>query len=114
MSNPQTIWNLSLALGCSVGAWWMKFGSGVSDDSKTIQKPSNRRDADLVRDLLPFCVPGGPFDHVGASMKEQNGATDGANPPTNVVEVDFAYHRLVRDMRKRAADLGIGNSGKVK
>lgn len=34
MSDPQTIWNLSLALGCSVGAWWMKFGSGVSDDDQ--------------------------------------------------------------------------------
>lgn len=33
MSNPQTIWNLSLALGCCVGAWWMKC-SGVSDDDK--------------------------------------------------------------------------------
>lgn len=114
MSDPQTVFRLGVAFFCAVGAAWMKFGSGVSDDSKTIQKPSNRRDADLVRDLLPFCVPGGPFDHVGAPMKEQNGATDGANPPTNVVEVDFAYHRLVRDMRKRAADLGIGNSGKVK
>lgn len=34
MSDFQTVWKLGLAFGCSVGALWMKFGSGVSDDSK--------------------------------------------------------------------------------
>lgn len=35
MSDAQTIWKLSLALACSVGAYWMKVaGSGVSNVSE--------------------------------------------------------------------------------
>ena len=35
MSDPQTVFRLGVAFFCAVGAAWMKFGSGVSDDSKT-------------------------------------------------------------------------------
>ena len=33
MSDAQTVWKLGVALACAWGAWSMKFGSGVSDES---------------------------------------------------------------------------------
>ena len=103
MSDPQTIWRLGVALACAGGAWWMKVAgsSGVQDVSET-----NR---------LPHVSHGGGGHarvHRHPSMDGSNRMTDGTAqrtaPASNVIMVDFAHHRLVRDMRKRLDDLGIG------
>lgn len=48
MSDAQTVWQLSVALACTVGAAWMKFCGGVSDDSKA----NDVRDGVAGHDLL--------------------------------------------------------------
>ena len=114
MSDATTIWRVSLALGFAGVAAWMKFASGGVRDDKgpvgsrsdgafrdvggNMDHSSGQRDADYIGEAIRS-VTQGCYE---ATNRDQSG--------TNVVNVDFAYHRLVRDMRKRAVDLGIFDS----
>lgn len=90
----QTIYRLGLALGCVWGAWFLKVGSGVSDDSKAdgIHDGGNGRTGSnrVLRGSL----------HRGASaMKEDNG---------NGQVIDFFAARDRISMRRWAVANGFG------
>lgn len=111
MSDAQTIYRLGLALGCALGAWVLKFSSGVGD----VVSGNSSHDADHVcrgRSGIRNSRVG-----VGGAMKGKNGTAYRTEPGSNVLVVDFAHLRAVNDMRKRMHDLGVFSGvpdGKVK
>lgn len=90
----------------------MKCSSGVSDDSKA---DGLSHVPDGARSSHRICR-GSRVAEVHA-MKGKNGTAYRTEPGSNVVEVDFAHFRSVRDLRARLDKLGIFSSvpdGKVK
>ncbi|MBK8467805.1 MAG: hypothetical protein IPL32_18495 [Chloracidobacterium sp.] len=80
----------------------MKWVSGVSDDDKK----SDVRDVVASRSVLRG-VRGGGVDG-GTNMKGKNERTTyRTEPGSNVIAVDFAHCRAIRDMRKRLHELGV-------
>ncbi len=67
MSDPQTVFRLGVAFFCAVGAAWMKFGSGVSDDSKTSDVCNGVASNDLLYRVRDRGLAGG-----ANPMKEQD------------------------------------------
>ena len=63
----QTIYRLGLALGCVWGAWFLKVGSGVSNDDKT----SDVRNGVAGSDFL-YRVPNRSLASGANPMKEQD------------------------------------------
>lgn len=90
MSDVQTIWKLSLALGCSVGAYWLgKWSCGVGHDDE----------ADFIRDGMGERVDRGSSDfrrREADAMKEQD------EPRGQIIDFDAARARMDSARRARA------------
>ena len=100
MSDARTVSQLSLALGASIGAWWVKVIScGLVHDDET----SGGRSTDvrgMGRPLVRNSNPNSAGDPLrGAPMTERHGITRQPDNP-NVLEVDFQHFRFVRDVRR--------------
>ena len=93
MSDARTVSQLSLALGFSVGSWWLKLISGVTHDDKT----NAVRDG-MVSDAVLNSIQRNHENRRTNLMMERHGITRDPNSP-NVIVVDFAHFRFVRDVR---------------
>ena len=100
MSDAQTVSKLSLALGASLGARWVKVLScGVFDDDKEIRGESHRFD-DVVSASVRSSIQRNSDHRRANSMKDRYGITRHADFE-NVLEVDFQHFRTVRDVRRK-------------
>jgi hypothetical protein len=99
MSDFLSALRLQVAANCQMAAALVGLVSGVQHDGKESSERAPDG-ASVVRVLVRDSNNGSAGDTgSGAPMKERHGITRQAHSP-NVLEVDFAHFRFVRDVRR--------------